>query len=274
MSENILKKYNIYFTTVPPKGNKFFNTIGNGGWSSAIKGKPTNPDNDVLNNCVGAAFGYTNLIAYTILGEEGVKKLFKENGGKLKNLNSNNRMPLLQPLNAENFYDVAIQQGLEVSQTPEIGAIICWQKGATRKSTDGAGHVATVIDVLSPTCVITAESGYNQSNPWWTQTRSKGADGNWGQSSAYKFLGFIKNPAITGESDPYPVPTRVLKEGDHGEDVKWMQWKLKKLSYLPDDIDGWFGVHTLGALLVFQLKNGLDVDGVCGPATRKMLQSV
>ena len=183
-------------------------------------------------------------------------------------------MPLLQPLNAENFYDVALQQGLEVSQTPEIGAIICWQKGATRKSTDGAGHVATVIDVLSPTCVITAESGYNCNNSWWTQTRQKGTDGNWGQSSAYKFLGFIKNPAITGESDPYPVPTRVLKEGDHGEDVKWMQWKLKKLTYLPDEVDGWFGVHTLGALLVFQLKNGLDVDGVCGPATRKLLQSV
>ena len=274
MSNNILKDIGLYRSVKPEKGNKFYNTIGNGGWSTAIVGNPKDKDCDVLSNCVGAAFSYFNEIAYKILGEEGVKKLFKENGGNLKNLNSNKNMPLLQPLNAENFYDVALQQGLEVSQTPQIGSIICWQKGATRKSTDGAGHVATVIDVISPTCVITAESGYNCTNPWWTQTRYKGSDGNWGQSSAYKFLGFILNPAITATPDPYPIPTRVIKEGDHGEDVKWVQWKLKKLSYLPDDVDGWFGVHTLGALLVFQLKNGLDVDGVCGPATRLMMQKV
>ncbi len=274
MSENILKKYGIYRTSVPEKGNKFYNTIGNGGWSSAIKGSPTNANADVLSNCAGWAFGYFNEIAYKILGEGGIKNLFQENGGKLKNLNSNSRMPLLQPLNAENFYDVALSQGITVSQTPSVGDIICWQKGATRKSSDGAGHVAMVIEVISPTCIITSESGYGCSNPVWTQTRSKGNDGNWGQSSAYKFLGFIKNPAINTETDPYPVPTRVLKEGDHGDDVKWMQWKLKKLAYLPDDVDGWFGVHTLGALLVFQLKNGLDVDGVCGPATRKKLQAI
>ena len=274
MANNILKEIGLYRTTKPEKGNKFYNTIGNGGWSTAIVGKPKDANCDVLNNCVGAAFGYLNEIAFKILGADGIKKLFKENGGKLVNLNSNKNMPLLQPLNAENFYDVALQQGLEVSQTPEIGSVICWQKGATRKSTDGAGHVATVIDVLSNTCIITAESGYNQSNPWWTQTRQKGSDGNWGQSSAYKFLGFIKNPAITADPDPYPVPTRVLKEGDHGEDVKWLQWKLKKLAYLNGEVDGWFGVFTLGALLVFQLKYGLERDGVCGPATRALLKKI
>ena len=273
MGKNILKELGIYRTTVPEKGNKFYNTIGNGGWSTAIKGSPTNVNADVLSNCVGWAFGYLNEIAYKILGSDGVKKLFKENGGKLVNLNSNKNMPLLQPLNAENFYDVAIQQGLEVTQTPRVGDVICWQKGDTRKSSDGAGHVAVVIDVLSSDCIITSESGYGCQNPVWTQTRSKG-NGNWGQSSAYKFLGFIKNPAIGADDDPYPKPTRVLKEGMNGEDVKWMQWKLKKLAYLPDNVDGWFGVHTLGALLVFQLKNGLEVDGICGPATRAMLEKI
>lgn len=260
--------------TKPEKGNKFYNTVGNGGWSTAIVGKPTDPDCNVYGNCVGHAFGRTNEIAYEILGAEGIKKLFKENGGKLVDLKSNSKMPLLQPLNAENFYDVAIKQGLEVSQTPQLGAVICWQKGATRQSGDGAGHVAVVEKIISNDCIVTSESGYNCSNPFWTQTRYRGSNGNWGNGSDYKFLGFILNPAVSVEPDPYPIPTRVIKEGDHGEDVKWVQWKLKKLSYLPDDVDGWFGVHTLGALLVFQLKYGLEVDGVCGPATRKMLQSI
>ena len=60
MSENILKKYGIYRTTVPAKGNKFYNTIGNGGWSTAIQGSPRNANADVCSNCVGWAFGYFN----------------------------------------------------------------------------------------------------------------------------------------------------------------------------------------------------------------------
>ena len=35
----------------PEKGNKFYNTIGNGGWSSAIVGNPKDADCDVLANC-------------------------------------------------------------------------------------------------------------------------------------------------------------------------------------------------------------------------------
>lgn len=260
--------------TRPEKGNKFYNTTSNGGWSTAIKGKPTDPNDDVLNNCVGYAFGRGNEVGYQILGEEGFKKLFDTYGGKIKDLKANKQMPLLAPRNAENFYDVALQQGLEVTQTPSLGAVMCWQKGATRQSSDGAGHVAVVEKIISPTCVLTSESGYNQSNPFWTQYRYKGTNGNWGSGTDYKFLGFIKNPAVTDSSDPYPVPTRVLKEGDNGEDVKWVQWKLKNLAYLQDSIDGWFGVLTLGAVLVFQLKNGLETDGVVGPATRKMLLTV
>ena len=254
----------------PEKGNKFYNTIGNGGWSSAIVGNPKDADCDVLSNCVGWAFSRFNEIAYQMLGEEGVKKLFKENGGKLKDLKSNSKMPLLQPLNAENFYDVALTQGLEVTQTPSLGSCMVWQKGDTRSYKDGAGHVAIVEEVISTSCVKTSESGYGCSNPFWNQLRYK-SNGNWGADSSYKFLGFVKNPAIDAPSDPYPMPTRTLKEGMTGDDVKWVQWKLKNLAYLNDSIDGWFGVYTLGAVLVFQLKNGLERDGIVGPATRDLL---
>lgn len=256
--------------TKPEKGNKFYNTIGHGGWSTAIVGNPKDNDCDVLANCVGFAFSRFNEIAYQMLGEDGVKKLFKENGGKLKDLKANSRMPLLQPLNAENFYDVALSQGEEIAQTPSVGACMVWQKGSTRKYQDGAGHVAIVEEVISPTCVKTSESGYGCANPFWTQLRYK-SNGNWGAGSDYTFLGFIKHPAIEAPSDPYPMPTRILKEGDNGEDVKWVQWKLKNLAYLNDSIDGWFGINTLGAVLVFQLKNGLVCDGIVGPATRDLL---
>lgn len=257
--------------TRPGKDNKFYKTIGSGGWSTAIKGNPTDSQCDVLSNCVGYAYARFNEIVYQLLGEEGMKKLFKENGGDLKDLKSNNKMPLLQPLNAENFYDVALSQGLEITQIPSVGSVMVWQKGNTRSYVDGAGHVAAVEEVVAPTCVRTSESGWGCNNPFWTQLRYKG-NGNWGAGNEYKFLGFIKNPAVDASAEPYPTPTRILKEGMVGEDVKWVQWKLKDLGYTKDAIDGWFGLLTYCAVCGFQLKNGLEVDAIVGPATVEALK--
>lgn len=90
--------------------------------------------------------------------------------------------------------------------------------------------------------------------------------------------GFVKNskpveatPAPVN-NDIYQIPTRVIKEGDTGEDVKWVQSMLKAKGYYSGSIDGSFGILTLGALLAFQFKNGLEVDGVCGPKTRGTLR--
>ena len=257
--------------TKPEKGNKYYNTIGNGGYSTAIKGKPTDSNADVLSNCVGYAFGRFNESAFQLLGEGGVKNLFIEQGGKIKDLKSNTHMPLLQPLNAENFYDTALAQNLEISQVPTVGSCMVWQKGTTRNYVDGAGHVAIVEEVVSPTCVKTSESGWGCTNPFWTQLRYKG-NGNWGADNGYTFLGFIKNPAVNASAEPYPIPTRIVKEGMKGEDVQWIQWKLKEAGYLNDSVDGWFGLYTLGAVLAFQLKHDLTCDGLVGPATIEALK--
>lgn len=157
--------------TRPEAGNKYYITKASGGWSTAIKGNPTDSVCDVLSNCVGYAFGRVNEIA------------------------GDTNMSLLRPLNAENFYDVALEQGLTISNTPKLGAVMCWQKGSTRSYQDGAGHVAVVEQIVSDTEVVTSESGYGCSNPFWIQTRKKG-NGNWGAGSDYKFLGFILNPAV------------------------------------------------------------------------------
>ena len=134
----------------------------------AIKGSPADPDCDALANCVGYAVGR-----------------FNEIGGW-------GRCKYLSPVNAENF--IQYKGGLEVSQTPQLGACMVWQKGATLSDADGAGHVAIVEQVVSDTEVMTSESAYG-GKAFWTQTRKKGTDGNWGQGSGYKFLGFILNPA-------------------------------------------------------------------------------
>lgn len=155
--------------TRPEAGNKYYITRTAGGYSSAVKGSPTDAACNVLANCVGYAYGRFN----EIVGE-GVCKY-------------------LSPVNAENF--MQYKGSLEVGQEPRLGACMVWQEGATLTGSDGAGHVAIVEKIVSATEIVTSESGWNASKPFWTQTRKKGSDGNWGQGSGYKFLGFIYNPA-------------------------------------------------------------------------------
>lgn len=75
---------------------------------------------------------------------------------------------------------------------------------------------------------------------------------------------------LTFGGNPYPVPTRALKKGKKGEDVKWLQWELSDRGY-SCDVDGSFGPGTQSALMRYQTDAGLDADGSCGPATRKSL---
>lgn len=94
--------------------------------------------------------------------------------------------------------------------TPRVGACMVWQKGATLSGSDGAGHVAIVEKVISDTEIVTSESGYAASKPFWTQTRKKG-NGNWGQASSYKFLGFIYNPSPDCQGKAPVSPAKPVK---------------------------------------------------------------
>ena len=180
-------------TTKPGAGNKYYITKANGGYSNAIRGNPADSECDVLPNCVGYAYGRFNEI-----GNYGYCKY-------------------LSPVNAENF--MQYKGNLSTGQTPKLGACMVWQKGASLSGSDGAGHVAIVEKVISDTEVITSESGWGSSKPFWTQTRKKGSDGRWGMNSAYTFLGFIYNPAVsdsdTNSSSPtVPVTELIFKTGD------------------------------------------------------------
>lgn len=158
--------------TRPEAGNKYYIRKASGGYSNAIKGSPTDAQNDVLANCVGYAQSRFNEI-----GQYGACKY-------------------LQPVNAELFIQYAEKEGLTIEQTPSLGACMVWQGGTTQRPEDGAGHVAIVEQINADGSIITSESGYGAKKPFWLTTRERGS-GNWGERpSRYTFRGFIKNPAV------------------------------------------------------------------------------
>ena len=65
----------------------------------------------------------------------------------------------------------------------------------------------------------------------------------------------------------------VLRPGDTGEAVKNLQYRLKELGYYSASRDGVYGSQTRTAVMAFQTRNGLTVDGIAGPATLKKLNS-
>jgi surface antigen len=236
-------------TTKPEAGNKYYITKAKGGYSNAIQGKPVDSDCNVLSNCVGYAYGRFNEI-----GGYGYCKY-------------------LSPVNAENF--IQYKGSLEVGQTPKVGACMVWRKGNTLSNSDGAGHVAIVEKVISPTQVMTSESAYG-GTPFYTMNRNKGA-GNWGMGGAYTFLGFIYNPAVDGSTTTTTTTTttnastnaNLLRRGSSGSAVKELQKNLIKLGYSCGyyGADGDFGEATEKAVRKFQADNKLVVDGIVGTKT-------
>ena len=218
--------------TIPAKNNLYYVAKSEGGWNPGIP-RPS-----------GSKLQFANCVFYA-LGR------FAELWGIW-----------LKSTDAENFAAVAKNMGLTVSRTPQPGAIACWAKGKVGVSSDGAGHVAVVEQIAADGSIVTSESGWSASKPFWTQTRKD--DGNWGQAAGYAFQGFIL--------PPNNIPSGTIRKGDTGTAVTWLQTKLSEHGYLrKSEIDGSFGKITLGALLAFQMENGLVVDGVCGKLTKAKL---
>lgn len=85
--------------------------------------------------------------------------------------------------------------------------------------------------------------------------------------------------------DPTPAQSpssggfdRILKKSMRGDDVRRMQEMLIQLGYgqllQPDGADGDFGNNTYNAVVQFQMKNGLFVDGEAGPDTLGKMQEL
>ena len=161
--------------TTRPTGGRFFNNGNNGGSSWCINGSPTDSRCNVLSNCVGYACGRFNEII-----------------GSMK-------YPQLC-CNAENFIERAKQYGLEISDVPTLGGIMVWQKGATLKGSDGAGHVESVERIDSPNQIYTSASNWGGTT-FYNAIRNN-SNGRWGLGSGYTFRGCIVNPAIGKITSP------------------------------------------------------------------------
>ena len=63
------------------------------------------------------------------------------------------------------------------------------------------------------------------------------------------------------------APSRTLRRGDRGDDVKQVQEKLKEMGLYSMSADGKYGPGTAKAVQAFQQANGLKADGIAGPKT-------
>ena len=264
--------------TEQPKNNKYYMRKGNGGYSTAIAGKPTVKGADVLCNCVGYA------------------------GSRFNELIGKNKQVYTLTCNAEDFIEAAQRQGLKISSAPVQGGIMVWAKGRVGVDSDGAGHVAVVEEVYEDGSILTSESGWNA---WAFKTvRRNNSNGRWGQNEYYRYRGCIINPAV---KDPKVVPVPpltidgvggactvramqrffgtlqdgvisgqskscekyypALKAVDFGKGGSTCVKKLQK--WLGIDVDGVWGKDTSKAL---QKKLGVDADGVFGTNSMKVWQ--
>lgn len=70
------------------------------------------------------------------------------------------------------------------------------------------------------------------------------------------------------QNNPYNEPKTLVKLGDKGTAVKWVQYELVESGF-DIAIDGSFGQKTFDAVMRFQRSSKIEVDGIVGPETRK-----
>lgn len=104
-------------------------------------------------------------------------------------------------------------------------------------------------------------------------------------ASAAKSYTPTATPKPTLRPSPTPIPDNIyvvvtaapygqyatLRRGMRGTPVEEMQKALKSQGYFTGKSDGYFGEDTENAVKQFQRYNGLNIDGVAGPATLRTL---
>ena len=146
----------------PPNTDVHWIKSGYGGLNPCILGYPSYGPGNVLANCVGYAYGR----AWEILGSD----------------------PGLCINQASAWY--TYNDGYPRSNTPSLGAIACWDDGAS-------GHVAVIEEItysggLPVSCTV-SESVYGGA---YFQTATITAASGWYRFTGYTFQGFIILPVV------------------------------------------------------------------------------
>jgi GH24 family phage-related lysozyme (muramidase) len=124
----------------------------------------------------------------------------------------------------------------------------------------GVGNLKKLVANRTPEQIADAMLAYNKGSgkvlPGLTKRR---------QEERALFLS--SNP--TG--NPYPVPEKSIKLNSKGNGVRWLQYILNDKGGYKLIVDGVAGLLTIGAVMDWQKKHGLEADGIVGPKTKESL---
>lgn len=164
--------------------------------------------------------------------------------------------------------------------TPKAGDIIVYNWDKSTQPNDGAAdHIGIVKSVSSKTIKV-IEGNYKDSVAIRSLSVGNGyirgyAQPKYGEGEAKDVETkpatqvpadepVTSVPAVADE--PITPSTGMVRMGDDGPSVKYMQYCLKMIGFNLA-VDGIFGTKTYAALTSFQNSNALYVDGICGPHT-------
>lgn len=160
--------------------------------------------------------------------------------------------------------------------TPKPGDVIFydWQDGTDYVATDNKGspdHVGIVVGI-SGSIITVVEGNKNDAVAYRTVKLNGRYIRGYGLPD-YGSKATADKPASGSAKKkcPYAEPGKNLRYGAKGNGVKWVQWHLNQCGEKLKT-DGAFGLLTKAAVLRFQKKRGLAVDGIVGAKTRAALK--
>ena len=89
--------------------------------------------------------------------------------------------------------------------------------------------------------------------------------------SKYDLTKYDWENAPAASINPYTLTAKLLRRGAKGDNVRWLQYELRKHGYVIA-VDGDFGPATENAVRDYQKSKGLKVDGIVGDNTIKSLR--
>ena len=144
-----------------------------------------------------------------------------------------------------------------------------------------SGHVGVYIGIENGVPMCVEAKGIN-----YGVIKTKVSATNWQCGLTFSDIDYTYNQKVPGTwkgENPYKEPTKTIKKGDKGEDVKWVQWELRQAgfdraftyggrTYGAVVIDGDAGQITDAAIRAYQASCKVKVDGKVGPITRAKLK--